>query len=104
MPNVVIEIAIDPNTPTVNVQAAAGTSFAGFKIIPSDSTVAPQVVTAAPWSAVFAANAGSLSATGQAIDQNGKSFGPVFSSNTITVEADVSVAIPNVTTLTLALQ
>ncbi|WP_321913604.1 hypothetical protein [Paraburkholderia sp. J11-2] len=103
MPNVVIEIAIDPTTPTVSVQAAAGTSFAGFKITPSDATVAPQVVTAAPWSAVFAVNAGSLSATAQSVDATGKLFGPVFTSNTITVEADISVAIPNVTTLTVAL-
>ena len=71
MPNVVAELAIDPNTPTLEVQAAAGTSFAGFKFIPSDSTVAPQVVAAAPWSAVFAVNAGPLSMTAQALDQNG---------------------------------
>jgi hypothetical protein len=104
MPNVAISITIDPNTPTVEVQAAAGTSFAGFKLTPSDTSVAAQVVTAAPWSAVFAVNAGQLSATCQSVDQNGKVFGPVFTSNTITVEADVSVSIPNVQTLTVALQ
>jgi len=104
MSNVVIEIAIDPNTPTVEVQAPANTAFAGFKITPSDATVAPQVVTAAPWSAVFAVNPGTLSAVGQAVDQNGKVFGPVFASNTITIEADISVAIPNATVLTLTLQ
>ena len=104
MPNVVIGITIDPNTPTVEVQAPANTAFSGFKITPSDSTVAPQVVTAAPWSAVFAANPGELSATGQAVDQNGKVFGPVFVSPTITVEADVSVSVPNATALTLALE
>ncbi len=104
MPNVVIGITIDPNTPTIEVQAPANTSFSGFKITPSDATVAPQVVTAEPWSVVFAANPGELSATGQAVDQNGKVFGPVFVSPTISVEADVSVSVPNATALTLALQ
>lgn len=103
MPNVAVQVLIDPNTPNIEVQAAAGTSFAGFKITPSDSTVAPQVVTAAPWGAVFVANPGSFSVTMQSVDQNGNVFGPAFTSNTITVEADVSVSIPNVTTVTVAL-
>jgi len=104
MPNVVVEIAIDPNTPSFEVLAPAATAFSGFKITPSDATVAPQVVTAAPWSALFAANPGELSASAQAVDQNGKLFGPVFTSAIITVEADISVDVPNVTGLTLALQ
>lgn len=104
MPNVLIGFTIDPNTPTVEVLAPANTAFSGFKITPSDATVAPQVVTAAPWSAVFAVNPGELSAVGQAVDQNGNVFGPVFTSNTVTVSADVQVSVPNVTTLTLSLQ
>jgi hypothetical protein len=41
MPNVLIGFAIDPNTPTVEVQAAAGTAFAGFKITLSDASELP---------------------------------------------------------------
>jgi hypothetical protein len=104
MPNVAVQVIIDPSTPTVEVQAAAGTSFAGFKITPSDTTVAPQIVTAAPWGALFAANPGPFSVVMQSADQNGNVFGPVFTSNTITVEADVSVSIPNISTVTVALQ
>lgn len=101
MPNITAQIQIDPNTPNIEVQAPSGTSFAGFRLTPSDASVAAQVVSASPWSAVFAANPGSFSVTCQAVDQNGNVFGPVFTSNDITVEADISVSIPNVVTVAL---
>ena len=104
MPNYTAGIQSDPTNPNIEVQDPAGTSFAGFKFTPSDASVAPQVVTAAPWSAVFAFNPGPVYCTMQAIDQNGKMLGPVFTSNTRNVEADISVSIPNVISVSLAPQ
>jgi hypothetical protein len=103
MSNLVVEVVISADAPTVQVQAPAGTSFAGFSVALSDASIPAQVLTVAPYLATFAVQPGVYSATLQAADQNGKLFGPVFTSNSVTVEADVAVDVPNVTSITLAL-
>jgi hypothetical protein len=104
MSNLVVEVVISTDAPTVQVQAPAGTSFAGFKVALSDASVAAQVLTAAPYLATFAVQPGTYTASLQAVDQNGKVFGPVFASEAKTVEADISVDVPNVTSITMTVQ
>jgi len=105
MTNLVVQVVIAADVPTIEVQAPAGTVPSGFKIALSDASVAAQLVTAAPYAATFAVQAGATyTATLQSVDQNGNGFGPVFTSNPVTVEADISVSVPNVTSITLALQ
>lgn len=105
MSNLVVEVVISADAPTVQVQAPAGTTPSGFKVSLSDATIAPQILAAAPYLATFAnVTPGVYSATLQAVDQNGRGFGPVFSSGQVTVEADIMVDVPNVTSITLTVQ
>jgi hypothetical protein len=104
MSSLVVEVVLSTDTPTVPVQAPAGSSFAGFSVALSDATIPAQVLTAAPYLATFVDPAPAVyTATLQAVDQNGKRFGPVFTSGEVTFEADISVDVPNVTSITLAL-
>jgi hypothetical protein len=104
MSNLVVEVVLSTEAPTVSVQAPAGTSFAGFSVALSDATIPAQVLTTAPYLATFVGVAPAVyTATLTAVDQNGKPFGAVFTSGQVTVEADISVDVPNVTSITLAL-
>jgi hypothetical protein len=103
MSKLVVEVLISADAPTVQVQAPAGTSFAGFSVALSDASIPAQVLTTAPYLAAFDVQPGTYSATLQAVDQNGKAFGQVFTSEPKTVDADIAVDVPNVTSITLNL-
>lgn len=104
MTNLVVQVVIPADAPTIDVQVPAGTTPSGFKVALSDASIASQIVTAAPYAATFAVQPGATyTATLQSVDQNGNGFGPVFTSNPVTIDADISVSVPNVTSIALAL-
>lgn len=82
----------------------AGTVAAGIVITIVGSSIAPQTVTAAPYSATFAdVPAGQYSASAQAVDSNGNALGAAAVSAQFTVAApDVAIDIPSVVNVTVS--
>jgi predicted phage tail protein len=80
----------------------AGTVPAGIKFSLSDSTIQPQTVSTAPYSASFSDIApGTYTATAQAVDASGNALGDPATSAEFTVAAPVMVDVPDVITVTV---
>ena len=98
---VVVSVEVQGST---TVSAKAGTSLAGMSITLSNGAPA-QLVAAAPYTASFSDVApGSYTSTAQFVDAHCNALGPVFTSGAITVEAPVSIDVPNIVTATLTVQ
>jgi hypothetical protein len=81
----------------------AGTAAAGIVITLVGASVAPQHITAAPYSASFSDVApGTYTASAQAVDANGNALGAGAVSAEFTVAApDVMVDVPSVVTVSV---
>jgi hypothetical protein len=91
---------------TVATQAQsfpAGTAAAGITITLVGAAVAPQTVTAAPYSASFADVApGTYTASAQAVDHAGNALGAAAVSESFTIAApDVMVDVPATVSVTV---
>lgn len=96
-----VTVATDGAT---TVTAKAGTVLAGMSIALSNGAPA-QLVTATPYAASFSDVApGTYTATATFVDANGNALGPAVASASVTVEADVSIDVPNIVSVSLAVQ
>lgn len=87
---------------TVEANFPPGTVAAGINFTLSGGVVAPQLVTAAPFTASFADVAdGSYTVSAQAVDAAGTAIGAAAVSSEFVVATDVSIAIPSVVTVSL---
>lgn len=87
---------------TVATSFPTGTIPAGIVITLVGSSVAPQTVTAAPYSASFADVApGQYTASAQAVDHAGAALGAAAVSAEFTIAAPVMVDVPSVVTVTV---
>jgi hypothetical protein len=88
---------------TVDTQFPVGTVAAGISISLSGGSVPAQLITAAPYTASFSVEAGSYTASAQAVTADGTAIGAPAASAEFTVAADdVTIAIPS--TVTAAVQ
>ena len=102
MATVVVTLDVQGTTPII---APAGTTLAGLSISLSGGAYPAQVIATAPWSASFAnVAAGEYTATVVGVDDNGKPLGASVSSAQFTVQADVSIDVPNVVSVSVQVQ
>lgn len=97
MANVIVTVA------TQQQAFPAGTAAAGLVITLAGASVAPQHVTAAPYTASFADVApGTYTASAQAVDANGNPLGAAAVSEAFTIAApDVMVDVPATVTVSV---
>lgn len=102
MSTVIVSIETQGTTP---VTAPAGTVLAGLSISLSGGAYPAQVVVAAPFTASFVGVApGEYTANVQAVDANGNALGVATASAQFTVQPDVSIDVPTVTTVSVSVQ
>ena len=89
---------------TTSTPFPAGTVPAGIVISLSGGAVAPQTVTAAPYSASFSdVPPGTYTASAQAVDASGNALGAAAVSAEFTIAApDVNVDVPSTVTVTVS--
>lgn len=87
---------------TASTPFPAGTVPAGIVITLSGGAVAPQTVTAAPYSASFSdVVPGSYTASAQAVDASGNALGAAAVSAEFTVAAPVNIDVPQTVNVTV---
>lgn len=80
----------------------AGTAAAGIVITLVGASVAPQHISASPYSASFSDVApGTYTASAQAVDANGNALGAAATSAPFTIEAPVMVDVPQTVTVSV---
>ncbi|MBN3757248.1 hypothetical protein G3N95_30200 [Paraburkholderia sp. Tr-20389] len=96
MANVIVTVA------TQQQAFPAGTAAAGIVITLVGASVAPQHISAAPYSASFSDVApGTYTASAQAVDANGNPLGAAAVSAEFTIAAPVMVDVPQTVSVTV---